>query len=90
MTTNSRAIQLDDDVYERLAAERRDDESFSETVDRLLGDGDSLDLDAGSILDLYGERADRGTDELREAIDGASEQNRERVDELRDRARSDG
>ena len=31
-------------MYERLAAHKRDDETYSEAVDRLLGDGSLLDL----------------------------------------------
>lgn len=77
MATESKTIRLDDDVYERLAAEKRDDESFSEAVERLLG-GDDL-------LDLYEERSERGTEDLREAIESAEAVNRERVEELRDR-----
>ncbi|MEZ3115185.1 antitoxin VapB family protein [Halobaculum sp. MBLA0147] len=77
MATESKTIRLDDDVYERLAAEKRDDESFSEAVERLLG-GDS-------VLDLYGERGEQGTEDLREAIEEAETANRERVVELRER-----
>lgn len=78
MATESKTIRLDDDVYERLAAEKRDDESFSEAVERLLG-GDDL-------LDLYEERSERGIENLREAIESAEAANRERVEELRDNA----
>lgn len=81
MATDPRTIRLDDDVYERLAAEKRDDESFSDVVERLLG-GDN-------VLDVYGKRAEQGTEDLREAINGAETGNRARVEELRDRARSD-
>lgn len=81
MATDPRTIRLDDDVYERLAAEKRDDESFSDVVERLLG-GDN-------VLDVYGKRAEQGTEDLREAINGAETDNQARVEELRDRARSD-
>lgn len=81
MATDPRTIRLDDDVYERLAAEKRDEESFSDVVERLLG-GDN-------VLDVYGKRAEQGTEDLREAINGAETDNRARVEELRDRARSD-
>ena len=82
VATDSRTIRLDDDVYERLAAEKRTDESFSDAVERLLGDD--------NVLDLYGKRAEQGTEDLREAIGGTEASNRERVEELRDRAQSDG
>lgn len=77
MGTNSRTIRLEDDVYERLKDEKRPDESFSDAVERLLGDD--------TVLGLYGMRADRGTDDLREAIDDAKTRNRDRVAELQNR-----
>jgi predicted CopG family antitoxin len=33
-----KTISIPDEVYERLRAERREEESFGETIDRLLGD----------------------------------------------------
>lgn len=42
----SKTIHLDEDVYEKLAAHRRDGESYSETVERLL--------DGPSLLELQG------------------------------------
>ena len=30
-------VRLDDDVYERIKANKRDDESFSDAVERLIG-----------------------------------------------------
>jgi hypothetical protein len=40
----TRNVRLDEDVYERVAAHKRDDETFSEAVDRLLRDVSLLDL----------------------------------------------
>lgn len=40
----SRTVRLEEDVYERLKAAKRDDETFSEAVDRLLGGGSLVDL----------------------------------------------
>lgn len=40
----SKTIRLDDDVYERLRDVKRDDETYSEAVDRLLPGGSLLDL----------------------------------------------
>lgn len=33
----SHQVRLDDDVYERIKANKRDDESFSDAVERLIG-----------------------------------------------------
>lgn len=40
----STTIRLDEDVYARLKAEKREDETFSEAVDRLLEDVSLLEL----------------------------------------------
>lgn len=40
----STAVCLKEDVYERLKAAKRDDETFSETVERLLGGGSLWEL----------------------------------------------
>lgn len=45
MGTNT--VRLDDDVYERLKSSKRDDETFSEAVDRLLGGWTLLDFAEG-------------------------------------------
>ena len=40
----SKMVRLNEEVYERLAAHKRDDETYSEAIDRLLGGGSLLDL----------------------------------------------
>ena len=40
----TRTVRLDEDVYERVIARKRDDETVSEAVDRLLRDVSLLDL----------------------------------------------
>ena len=40
----TRNVRLDEDVYERVAAHKRDDETFSDAVERLLRDVSLLDL----------------------------------------------
>lgn len=68
----SRQIRLEDDVYERIKSHKRDDESFSDAVERLIGgrslrdlrdvfDGDQLSEMRDAIADA--DRADR--DEVR-------------------------
>ena len=39
MTTKT--IRVREDVYEKLSAEKRDDESFSDTIDRLIENAQS-------------------------------------------------
>lgn len=56
----STTIRLDDDVYERLRAVKREDESFSDAVDRLLG--------GGSLLDLVGLWDAETVDEVRDIL----------------------
>lgn len=56
MGTNT--VRLDDDVYERLKSRKRDDETFSEAVDRLLGGWSLLDFaDADAPADPETHRA---------------------------------
>lgn len=74
----SKTIRLDDDVYERLRENKRDDETFSEAVDRLLG-GRSL-AELGDVLDDEG-RVDR----MEAAIEEANEADAREVDEVFDR-----
>ena len=74
-------IRLDEDVYARVKAAKRDDESFSDTIDRLIG--------GGTILDLYGLSSEETVAEMRTAINEAKAKNRSRVEELRERAREE-
>ncbi|MBD3408286.1 MAG: antitoxin [Candidatus Lokiarchaeota archaeon] len=57
-------ISLSEDAYARLKAAKRDDESFSEVVLRLLGSNDDLS-------DLFGviEMSDKERDELLKDIE---------------------
>ncbi|PSQ38473.1 hypothetical protein BRD08_01115 [Halobacteriales archaeon SW_10_66_29] len=66
MRTRSTAFRLDEDVYERLKSEKRDDETFSEVVNRLIGDW--------SLLDLAGTATEAETARHREILE-AAEQN---------------
>ena len=67
----SKSIRLSDEAYERLAAHKREDETFSEVVLRLAGER--------SLLDLAGILGDEEADELRDAI---AERREDRADEL--------
>lgn len=56
----STTIRLDEDVYEKLRAVKRDDESFSDAVSRLI--------DGGSLLDLVGLWSEDTVEEVRDVI----------------------
>ena len=56
----SKSIRLSDEAYERLAAHKADDETFSEVVLRLAGER--------SLLDLAGILDDEEADAVREAV----------------------
>jgi len=73
----SHQIRLDDDVYERIKANKRADESFSEAVARLI--------DRRSLSDLADVFDDEQAAEMRETIAAADETDRERAREIADR-----
>ena len=57
----SKSIRLSEEAYERLAARKEDDETFSEVVLRLAGER--------SLLDIAGILDDEAADSLRDAVD---------------------
>jgi len=60
----TKSIRLDDDVYERVKAHKREDETFSDVVARLIEDVSLLDLaDEGETYDA--ERAAAQKDALK-------------------------
>lgn len=66
----SKTVRLDDEVYERLAAHKRDDETYSEAVDRLLG--------GGSLLDLAGIYSEDEVEDIEAALEAGERRDRER------------
>ena len=73
----STTIRLDEDVYERLRAAKRDDETFSEAVERLLS--------GRSLLDLVGLWSAEEVAATREALEAADADAMADVDDLIDR-----
>jgi predicted CopG family antitoxin len=61
----TKTVRLDEDVYERVRSRKRDNETFSEAIDRLTG--------GSSLLDLEGTLSDEEADDLREAIEESRE-----------------
>jgi predicted CopG family antitoxin len=75
----TKSVRLDDDVYERVKAHKREDETMSEAIDRLIGRPSLHEL--GGILD--GENVD----EMRKTIEDADEEDAEEVEEVVERFR---
>lgn len=73
----SHQIRLEDDVYERIKANKRDDESFSDAVDRLIG--------GRSLRDLRDVFDDGQVSEMRDAIEAADQADRDEVREVAER-----
>ena len=69
----SKSIRLSEDAYERLAAHKQEDETFSDVVLRLVGER--------SLLELAGILSDEEADELRDAV---AERRESRSKELED------
>ena len=78
----TKTVRLKEDVYERIKAKKRDDETFSEAIDRLTRDVSLLDLaDEGGEYDEEREAerlaalertAETDSEESRELFDGDS------------------
>lgn len=71
----SKSIRLSEEAYERLAARKREDETFSDVVLRLAGER--------SLLELAGILSDEEADALRDAVD---ERRRRRAEDLEETA----
>ncbi|PSP77099.1 hypothetical protein BRC81_10725 [Halobacteriales archaeon QS_1_68_20] len=72
----SKSIRLSEEAYERLAAHKREDETFSDVVLRLAGERSLLELagilddeQAAAVREAVEERRERRGDELEEIAD---------------------
>jgi len=75
----SKSIRLSEEAYERLAARKHEDETFSEVVLRIAGER--------SLLDLAGILSDDEAEALREAIATRRERRAAELEEQTDRIR---
>lgn len=70
----TKTVRLREDVYERIRSQKRDDETFSEAIDRLTG--------GTSLLELEGTLSDEEADAAREAIRESREADRTATKDL--------
>jgi len=80
----SKNIGIKEDVYERLKAHKRGDESFSETLDRILHELDSdWRTNAGFLSDeeaaALEKEVDRGLDDVDDSFDELGDEIDERL-----------
>ncbi|MFA1612259.1 antitoxin VapB family protein [Halobellus rubicundus] len=75
----SKSIRLSEEAYDRLAAHKRDDETFSDVVLRLAGER--------SLLDLAGILSDEEADALREAVEERRTRRSDDLEEIAERMR---
>ncbi|WP_092813778.1 antitoxin VapB family protein [Halopenitus malekzadehii] len=75
----SKSIRLSEEAYDRLAAHKTEDETFSEVVLRLAGER--------SLLEIAGILSDEEADALRDAIDDRRERRANGLEEVADRMR---
>lgn len=54
----TKTVRLEETVYERIKAHKRDDETFSEAIDRLVDDWSLLDFDTARSNDEIGRHRD--------------------------------
>jgi len=73
----SHQVRLEDDVYERIKANKRDDESFSDAIERLIG--------GRSLRDLRGVFDEDQVNEMRDAIERADQDDRDEVRDVAER-----
>lgn len=75
----SKSIRLSEEAYERLAAHKSEDETFSEVVLRLAGER--------SLLELAGILTDEEAEVVRDAIEERRERQQKKLEETAERMR---
>lgn len=74
----TKSIRLDEDVYARIKAHKRDDETFSEAIDRLTSEYSLVDFAGGYDT----EDADKHRELLDKAETEATSDRQERLERL--------
>lgn len=75
----SKSIRLSEDAYERLAAHKREGETFSDVVLRLAGER--------SLLDIAGVLSDEDAEDLRDAVEERRNRRRDELEDVTDELR---
>ena len=75
----TKSVRLDEDVYETVKAKKKEGETMSEAIERLIG--------GKSILDLYDTVSEEDADKMEEAIEEMDRRGRADMEELRKQAR---
>ena len=73
----TKTVRLDEATYERIKSEKREDETFSEAIDRLIGEW--------TLLDLVGTLSEEEAAAHRRAIERADAVQQEDARELLER-----
>ena len=68
----SKSVRLDEDVYELVSVRKRDDETYSEAIERLVG--------GPSLLELTGVLTDEEATEFRSGIEKGDAEDRKRIE----------
>lgn len=72
----TKSIRVSDELHEKIAAHNRDDETFSETLERLIG--------GPSLRELAGVLSDEEAEEFRAAIDESHDEHDREIDRMLD------
>jgi predicted CopG family antitoxin len=72
-----KSVRLDEDVYERIESQKRDDETFSDAIDRLTDDYTLLDFAAE-----FAEEDERRWEEERALIEETEDEQDDTVERL--------
>jgi predicted CopG family antitoxin len=73
----TKSVRLEDDVYEIIEANKREDETFSEAIERLV--------DRPPLLELAGILSDEEAEKVRDAIESSRKASAEDRDALLER-----
>mgnify|MGYP000367842567 CR=1 FL=1 len=71
----TKTVRLEEDVYERVKDEKRDDETFSEAIDRIMSEY--------TLMDFARDTSEEGAEEMEAASNRLDERDREDREEVR-------
>jgi len=71
----TKTVRLDDGVYERVKERKRDDETFSEAIDRIMSDYTLMDFATGT--------SDEGREEMDAALNRLEQRGDDELEDLK-------